>query len=281
MAAVRRIADAAWAGGATPIVVVSFDPAGRRPRPPWPAPGRDAGRAGPPRDRARRPRWRAARGCRAGRGRRHGRGACSGRPASPGSGPRRSTSPDRAARHGGRASLRPTWDGMRPAGRSLLPIGPSGAPGRGADRMPPDPRGRPHLRRRSDSCRSAIPACAIDVATARASCRRTSVREPVAGRVSRVAGRPRPIPARRRRAACAGTGRSPPMPRLGPAAVTSHEWGAARPRGTSGDGPLEGRLAPDAPAGRDGDVPHGRQAGGTAATPAPDRTARSRPRSRR
>lgn len=214
MPAVRRIADSAWAGGATPIVVVSFDPDGAV----------AAALAGSPvtlaepAPREEGPKAQMARGADVARGLVSDTEAVLLWPARLAwVGPETVTSLIELHGTESDALLRPTWDG-EPGWPVVLPVNGLTALGAiGADRMPPyvlDDLIAAGFRDRQVDL--GDPGVTIDVATAR-----------------------RDLP--------------PYVGPLEPAAGHVHEWGAAQAE-ASDDGPLEGpALAPYAPAGADGE----------------------------
>ena len=214
MPAVRRIADAAWAGGATPIVVVSFDPDGAV----------AAALAGSPvtlaepGPREDGPKAQMTRGADVARSLVGDTDAVLLWPARLAwVGPETVTS--LIELHGTESDglLRPTWDG-EPGWPVVLPVaGLSALAAVGADRMPPfvlDDLIAAGLRDRQVDL--GDPGVTFDIATAR-----------------------RDLP--------------PYVGPLEPATGHVHEWGAAQAE-ASDDGPLVGpALAPYAPAGANGE----------------------------
>ena len=211
--AVRRIADAAWAGGATPIVVVSFDPAGAVAAALTGSPVTLAEPAPPEHG----PKGQMVRGADVARAEIDDTDAVLLWPARMAwVGPETITSLIELHGTAGDDLLRPTWDD-EPGWPVLLPVAALGSLGAvGADRMPPDviadmlAAGVPERR-----VELGDPGSVLDISTAR--------------------------------------GDLPPyLGPVEPAAGHVHEWGAALADAPE-DGPLEGpALAPYAPAGLEG-----------------------------
>lgn len=214
--AVRRIADAAWAGGATPIVVVSFDPSGAVAAALTGAPVTLAEPA--PRDHG--PAGQMVRGADVALSLIDDTDAVLFWPARMAwVGPETITSLIELHGTAGDDLLRPTWDD-EPGWPVLLPVAALGALSAvAADRMPPD--------------------VIADVLGAGVAERRVALGDP--GTVLDVSTARSDLPAY--------------VGPVEPAAGHVHEWGAALADAPE-DGPLEGpALAPYAPAGLEGSPP--------------------------
>ena len=213
MPAVRRIADAAWAGGATPIVVVSFDPDGAVAAALAGSPVTLAEPAPP----AEGPKAQMARGAEVALAEVGDTDAVLLWPARLAwVGPETVTSLIELHGTASAALLRPTWDG-EPGWPVVLPVpGLTALRAVAPDRMPPAVL--------DDLIASGLPDHQVDLGDPGVTIDVTTARSDL----------------------------PPYVGPLEPAAGHVHEWGAAQAE-ASDDGPLEGpSLAPYAPAGSDG-----------------------------